>query len=302
MSFNLNYKLVLNKAVKQNKEFHPISADDKNRLKDALYEMACDLDERCRKYDIKLFLVGGSLLGAARHGDFIPWDDDMDLGLKRKDYDKLKAIFDAEFSDAYEIRCPNTNHPNGNRFMQIYKKGSVLKNIDSDNPLQPKEISIDVFPYDNVSDNDVVKTIVGVRANALMGIASCVMEYQYPNKLLRKTMLGIKDAKRLLKMRDLMGRIFSFRTAEKWFDSVDNCVSSSKITNRVTSAMGRYHYFHEIYPASDFFPLTTLKFREHDFFAPRNYQNYLIGNYGKNYMTPPSEDQKESHFISELRI
>lgn len=67
---SLNYKKILNEIAKNNKDFHPISEEEKSLLQKCLYEMACDLDERCRKYGLKLFLVGGSLLGAIRHGGF----------------------------------------------------------------------------------------------------------------------------------------------------------------------------------------------------------------------------------------
>lgn len=55
--------------------------------------MTAEIDAVCRKYDIKMFLVGGSLLGAIRHGGFIPWDDDVDFGMTREDYGKIYINF-----------------------------------------------------------------------------------------------------------------------------------------------------------------------------------------------------------------
>lgn len=302
MRVNFNYKLILNEAVKNNKQFYPITKEQKEQLKDALYEMACDIDRRCKNNDIKLFLVGGSLLGAVRHKGFIPWDDDIDFGALRSDYEKIKVIFEDQFSDEYELRCPNSSFPNGNRFMQIFKKGTVLKNLDSDNPLQPHEISIDVFPYDSVPDKNFRKVLKGIHANGLMAIASCVMEYQYQNKVLRNTMSKYTEAKKLLAIRDCIGRLFSFRTAEKWFDMVDCCIASTNKTKFITSATGRLHYFGEIYNSEVFLPFTTVRFREHEFYAPGQYEIYLQGNYGKDYMIPSEPNKRESHYISELQL
>lgn len=302
MGLKLNYKLILNEAVKNNNDFYTISDSQKEQLKDALYEMLCDIDKRCRENGIKLFLVGGSLLGAVRHRDFIPWDDDIDLGAVRSDYEKLKSIFQEQFSDKYELRCPNSPYPNGNRFMQIFKKNTVLRNIDSDNSLQPHEISIDVFPYDSAPNTMIGRMLKGIHANFLMAVASCVMDYQYPNKLLRETMLKLKDAKMMLTIRDCIGRVFSFRKAEEWFDSVDNCIASYGTTKYITSATGRLHYFGELYSTDVFMPLTELSFRDHEFYVPGQYSIYLEGLYGKDYMTPPDADKRESHFISELKV
>ena len=104
MNKSFDIKAITLIATKSNFSIRPISEEELKKLQTCLYDMAVDLDERCRKHGIKLFLVGGSLLGAVRHGGFIPWDDDMDLGASREDYEKLKEIFDEEFSDSYELR------------------------------------------------------------------------------------------------------------------------------------------------------------------------------------------------------
>lgn len=78
---------------------------DKNKLdKNTFLLMTQEIDMVCKKYGIKMFLVGGSLLGAVRHGGFIPWDDDIDFGMKRCDYQKFIEIFDSELGDRYYLR------------------------------------------------------------------------------------------------------------------------------------------------------------------------------------------------------
>lgn len=300
MESHLNYKTIVNNAIRNNTHFHEISQEEKEKLKHCLYEMACDLDIRCRKHNLKLFLVGGSLLGAVRHGGFIPWDDDMDFGMSRQDYKKMIEIFDAEFGDQYMLRCPNSPYPNGNRFMQIFKKGTILKTAGAGNPLQPDCIYLDIFPYDYVPENIFARYMKGTLANTLMLIASCVMDTVYSDKSYTKILKNSTEGTWFLRCRNLIGKIFSIQRPEKWFSRVDHVIEYDRKTNLMTSATGRKHYFGEIYPSTVFFPLTQLQFSEHKFYAPGNYCVYLEGLYGMDYMTPPDKSKQESHFIITL--
>lgn len=301
MANYFNYKDIMNDIARNDVTARHITEEESVQLKHTLYETAVDLDERCRKNGINLFIVGGSLLGAARHHGFIPWDDDMDFGLLREDYEKLKTIFDEEFSDLYELRCPNSNHPNGNRFMQIFKKGTVLKVVGEENPFQPQSVYIDIFPYDYVPENFVLRGMKGVKANILMVVASCVMDETYMNGEYREFLKKSKDGRLFLKIRSIVGKTFSWKKPEKWFDLVDNAIRYKK-TGLLTSATGRRHYFGEIYKTDIFIPLTEIEFNNHKFYAPRNWKAYLKGNYGDDYMIPPAEGKQESHFITEISI
>ena len=94
----LSKKKILNEAANSG-SVRPLSEDERKNLKKTLLYMTAEIDAVCRKYDIKMFLVGGSLLGAIRHGGFIPWDDDVDFGMTREDYEKFISIFDQELGE-----------------------------------------------------------------------------------------------------------------------------------------------------------------------------------------------------------
>ena len=74
---------------------HYVSSDTKSVWK-VLLDLVEEVDRICRKYDIKYFLIAGSLLGAIRHKGMIPWDDDIDIALFREDYEKLEKVLPLE--------------------------------------------------------------------------------------------------------------------------------------------------------------------------------------------------------------
>ena len=295
-----DYKKIINNALKENTDIHPISQEELLCLQNCLYGMAIELDEGCRKHGIHIFLVGGSLLGAVRHKGFIPWDDDMDLAASREDYEKLKTIFDEEFSDRYELRCPNSQYPNGYRFMQIYKKGTTLKHPGKGNPFQPDSVCIDIFPCDYVPRNIIHRKVKGIFSNLLMLVASCVMDRKYGDNMamIKKS----KNGREYLLFREIIGVVFSLYKPEKWFGIADKAVQYNRKSDLATLAMGRKHYFGEICLTSTFFPLKEILFNNHMFYAPNDSDSYLRNLYGNDYMTPPDESRRESHFILELKV
>ena len=66
-------------------------------------EVLSEIDKICQKYNIQYFAEWGTLLGAVRHNGFIPWDDDLDIGMKRADYERFLAAAEKELPTGYKI-------------------------------------------------------------------------------------------------------------------------------------------------------------------------------------------------------
>ena len=62
------------------------------KQQERMFEMLCVIDDICVKNEINYWLSGGTLLGAVRHGGFIPWDDDIDIGIFNEDYDRFETV------------------------------------------------------------------------------------------------------------------------------------------------------------------------------------------------------------------
>ena len=116
-------------------------------------KLLIEFDRVCRKIGVEYFLCAGSLLGYVRHGGFIPWDDDVDIGMLRADYDRLLAEGPKEFGEDFFLQTRETD-PN---IPYVYSKlrlnnTEYFTDYTYDRDFH-KGISIDIFPHDYVSND-----------------------------------------------------------------------------------------------------------------------------------------------------
>ena len=125
----------------------------------AQMEIVHTVDEICRRNNIKYFLFAGSLIGAVRHGGFIPWDDDMDICMLRKDYKRFLKALDREKPDTYIVR----NYYNEKEYREVF-----TRLLDDDGIAMHPDFwtkrhgfvcnsGIDVFPLDYIPSNEQVR-------------------------------------------------------------------------------------------------------------------------------------------------
>lgn len=111
-----------------------------------------ELERVCNKYNLKLFAFAGTILGAVRHRGFIPWDDDMDFAMSRKDYDILCEHAIEEFSYPYYFNSGNTADISSRGHGQLKNSLTtcILNDENNDKCCFNQGIYIDIFVYDNL--------------------------------------------------------------------------------------------------------------------------------------------------------
>ena len=114
------------------------------------------VDKICKDHNISYFLDYGTLLGAVRHGGFIPWDDDIDIGMLREDYNRFRDYMISNPDSDYKADCFQNNEKNDDYLMRILTKGGVSSDDDHMDKYGgfPFVAGIDIFPYDYLPKNE----------------------------------------------------------------------------------------------------------------------------------------------------
>ena len=278
-----------------------LTESDMIKLRKIHLELIQDIDKICEKYSIKWFLTAGSMLGAVRHKGFIPWDDDVDINMTRENFNKFKKIFKSELSDKYNLLLPGEK---GNLmvFPRIEVKETLVQEINSDNKTK-SGLMIDIFILDNASDNPVLRFIHGVGCTFLLFVTSTYRTKLYKDNLLK---YGKKNKKLCgaVKLRAFLGNFFSFMPMEKWLKITDNYFAKVKNNNTtyLVVASGGKHYFGEIFLRSHMTKTMKVKFENITANIPEDYNYYLTLRYGKDYMIPPAEVNREKHLFIKFKI
>lgn len=166
---------------------HQIDIDE---LKLKQFEILQYVDQFCQENDIDYFLDGGTLLGAIRHKGYIPWDDDLDIGLLRKDYNKLLAIFNQKSRNTnYELIGSEINNSYPYIHSKIIDKKTIL--YEPDEKTLKLSVNIDVFPYDDIPVNIKDLKVLYRKRSLYTTLSQLQYGAIYPDSISKKLIISV---------------------------------------------------------------------------------------------------------------
>ena len=264
--------------------------------KNIKYIQQCELDilksaiNVFKKYNLKYYIVGGTLIGAVRHKGFIPWDDDMDIAMPREDYEKFLKQYYNELPPNIKI----------NHFIfdeDVYFYPMKLMNTDIQTVEKRLEglncktyLSIDVFPIDGLPNNIIRRLIYKLRFyyyKLLIGFANIDrLRNNIKRPVYEKIIINIAQLFKFNKIFKLNKIRIKFDKFLKKY-TYDDCELIGDIT-------GRYG-FKEFVPKEYFGDGQEVDFENERLIAPSKMHEYLNQIYGDYMKLPPKEKQISDH-------
>lgn len=259
----------------------------RTEVQDIIWNIMVIIKPIIEKHNWKYFMLGGTLLGAVRHGGFIPWDDDIDIGMPRNDYEQFIKVISAELPDYLKLNTyfdESEHHYYFSRIVdtrhEIIRKGSVVNRVE--------DVWIDIFPLDGMPNNKLRRRIhmmklLYVRARYHISTFDKVNLQRPDRPLSERIIIGIVKKTHL-------GTNGNF---QKWLQKIDRllCKYPVEESDWVCNFMGQYK-FKEMFPKAWYGSGKMYAFEDSMLSGPIEYDKLLTQQYG-DYMTPP--ENKNAH-------
>lgn len=249
----------------------------------------------CDKHGIQYWLDSGTLLGAVRHGGFIPWDDDLDIGMLRKDYERFAEIAPKEMGKEYVFQNWYLTKGYCFPFGKVRKKGTVWQEMKAPR-LQENGIYIDIFPYDVYPDEkrdqnkqhyyiDILKRAIAVKYGYRAWISA----------------EGIDWARLIRYIPAIIISLFVDENSKKKYDK-RQCLYNRLDKHGYYFPSGAAQYGRWLVKKDILDKMGSVKFEDDTFPSPCDPDEYLRSAYGDYMKFPPVEKRQIGHSIIEIRF
>ena len=273
--------------------------DSLRQLQLAELEILKETLKLIEEHRLNYYMLGGTLLGAVRHQGFIPWDDDIDIGMPRPDYDRFLALAEQELKPPYQL---HTLHSNPGEycyyFARVENTGIRLRRSAA---IRETEIPvwIDIFPLDGVPV-DKGKRERWIRKCSFYLALFKASQFSYlgmSEKIKKKRSLP-KTVIRKLFLHCKLEKLISTRRA---WEGLDRALKENRYEDCETLInFCGYWGLKEMFPKSVYGKGKLFPFEDLMLNGPEDYDTVLSQMYG-DYMTPPPEEKREHHYI-ELKV
>ena len=155
-----NYKRINDKGLEKVSELRLRGGRDLRRVQLIQLEMMKEIDRICRKYNLKYNIAFGTLLGAIRHGGFVPWDDDADINMPYEDYLKLIEVIDDELdAEKYYFRYQDKEEDCNITYAHLKRNGTVYTKRGRDGFKYHPGVYVDIVPIFNGAPNFLLHSL-----------------------------------------------------------------------------------------------------------------------------------------------
>ncbi len=251
------------------------------QLQDMVFEIFVEFDRICRKHGITYSMEGGTLLGAVKYGDFVPWDDDIDVVMRREEYNRFLKVAPGELKKGLFLQ----SYENVKEFPLNYAKlcmdGTMICDYDYSHLKKMHHgIFMDIFPVD-----DVVPEKMGMQLHlvgALTGARKTKLQVDLQVGGKKKAAYWLLGRLPMNLLCTLQNRACALYSGPKATHTYEVCNSNRKF---------------KPLPRQMYLELVELPFRDRKFLAVKSYDAFLKSRFGERYMEelPPEEQRKPSH-------
>lgn len=250
-----------------------------NKLHSELLSIMKEIDRVCSENNLHYYLAEGTLLGAVRHQGFIPWDDDLDIAMPRKDFDIFIRIANDSLGNSYDLQWYTTNKEYWQVFAKVVKKGTLFKEPGI-KKFTPLGIFIDIFPLDLAPafSNRLTRRKTWIR------FINNIIWYKNTPKL---------DLKHIPHL--ILSRLYSNQCLHRMMNGIMKSTKKLGSTHYVNYG-SMYNLAKETMPIEWYGDGIRLPFEGCMLLVPKEYNKVLISIYGTNFMQLPQKEKRRCHY------